>query len=154
VPRADRDSVFRPAAARRHLARLLAWTVRTLRPRRIEPRDPGERIALAHLEAEGWTALEANRRTAAGEFDLLCVDLLGRPILVEVKSAREIRPDALGAPGRRADAAKIRRLAAIAEEIGRETGRIPRIDLVTVRLAPPAGVIGHERGLGLAERAR
>jgi len=123
-----------------------------LRPRRVRPRDAGERAALRHLEREGWTAVAANLRVGAGEADLLMRDFLGRPVLVEVKSGGDPRDDALGDPGLRAGPAKIRRLAAIAEELGRDLGEVPRIDLVVVRLGPRPEVLRHDRGLGLPDR--
>ena len=123
-----------------------------LRPRRIAPRDPGERIALRHLEREGWTAIAANLEIASGEADLVFRDLLGRPILVEVKSGAAVGDGPLDDPGLRAGPAKIRRLAAIAEELARELGELPRIDLVVVRLGPRPEVLRHERGLRLPDR--
>ena len=126
--------------------------VAALRPRRIRPRDAGERIALEHLEREGWTAIAANRRVAAGEADLLFRDFFGRPVLVEVKSGAAAGDGPLDDPGLRAGPAKVRRLAAIAEELAGELGSLPRIDLVTVRLGPPGEVLRHERGLRLPDR--
>lgn len=118
-----------------------------LRPRRVRPRDPGERVAMRHLEREGWTAIAANRLVSAGEADLVFRDLIGRPVLVEVKSG------AADDPGIRANRAKIHRLAAIAEELAPELGALPRIDLVTVRLGPDPSVLRHDRGLSLPDRA-
>ena len=143
-----------------------------LLPRRIRPADAGERVALRHLEREGWTVIAANLRVASGEADLLFRDFLGRPVLVEVKSGHasrldsgpESRPDSkpessldpgmgpLDDPGTRAGPAKIRRLAAIAEELSVGLGAVPRIDLVTVRLGTRPEVIRHDRGLGLPDR--
>lgn len=137
------------------LRRLAAAAVRVamaFRPRRLSPRDPGERIALRHLEREGWTAIAANLQLASGEADLVFRDLRGRPILVEVKSGAAAGDGPLDDPGLRAGPAKIRRLAAIAEELARDLGDLPRIDLVVVRLRPRPGIIRHERGLRLPDR--
>lgn len=135
------------------LAVRAAWVLAALRPRRISPRDPGERIALRHLEREGWTAIGANLEFASGEADLVFRDLLGRPILVEVKSGAAAGDGPLDDPGLRAGPAKVRRLAAIAEEMARELGEPPRIDLVVVRLGPRPEVLRHERGLRLPDRS-
>jgi Holliday junction resolvase-like predicted endonuclease len=107
---------------------------------------------MRHLEREGWTAIAANRRVAAGEADLVFRDFLGRPVLVEVKSGAAAGNGPRDDPGLRAGPAKVRRLAAIAEELAGELGAVPRIDLVTVRLGPRAEVLRHERGLRLPDR--
>lgn len=126
--------------------------IASLQPRRVRPRDPGERLALRHLEREGWTAVAANLRVEAGEADLLMREFLGRPVLVEVKSGLAVRDDPLGDPGLRAGPAKVRRLAAIAEELAADLGEVPRIDLVVVRLGPRPEILRHERGLRLPDR--
>lgn len=145
--------IFRATASGLHrMAVRATWLMAALRPRRISPRDPGERIALRHLEREGWTAIAANLELASGEADLVFRDLLDRPILVEVKSGAAAGDGPLDDPGLRAGPAKIRRLAAIAEEMARELGELPRIDLVVVRLGPRAEVLRHDRGLRLPDR--
>jgi Holliday junction resolvase-like predicted endonuclease len=156
-PRGSLDGmgIGRPGEWRRLRRRWWAIAGRlvdALRPMRIRPKDPGERIALGHLEREGWTAIAANRRVAAGEADLLFRDFFGRPVLVEVKSGASRGEGAFDDPGLRAGPAKIRRLAAIAEELAGELGAVPRIDLVTVRLGSPGQVLRHDRGLRLPDR--
>lgn len=107
---------------------------RLLVPRRRPiSRDAGERIARRHLEALGWETLAVNLRIGADEADLLCLDDAGAPVLVEVKSAAP-------SPGGPEDMVGPRKQAAlrrIALRLARErhcAGRVPRIDIVAVRL--------------------
>jgi Holliday junction resolvase-like predicted endonuclease len=143
------------------LRRLEALTRLLAPPRARTSMDPGERIARRHLEGLGWETLAVNLRIGSDEADLLCLDESGAPVLVEVKSAGP-------SPGGPEDTVGPRKRAAlrrIALRLARETrcaGRVPRIDVVAVRLDAPRGSSGAvERHLidavgegPLRERAR
>jgi putative endonuclease len=117
------------------LARLLAP-----RPSPIST-DAGERIARRHLESLGWETLAVNLRIGSDEADLLCLDESGAPVLVEVKSAGPSPggPEETVGPRKRA---ALRRLALRLARDPRCAGRVPRIDVVGVRLEAAHGSVG------------
>lgn len=122
------------ASARRWLTTLGTG----LLPRRPWPKDRGERSAARHCVHLGWEILAANIRIGHDEGDLLCLDERGEPVLVEVKSSSGGPIDPVFHVDR-AKAACLRRLAlALSHDdaLGRAgwRGRVPRIDVVTVRL--------------------
>ena len=94
----------------------------------------GERIAAAHLEAQGLVVVERNFRTRYGEIDLVAHD--GDDVVfVEVKTRRS---GGFGAPAEAVTPRKQERLMLAALEYLHERGleeRAWRIDVVAILLA-------------------
>lgn len=93
----------------------------------------GERIAAAHLEAEGMTVEARNYRTRFGEIDLVARDG-EETVFVEVRTRRGA---AFGTPEESLTRRKRARLRLAAQEYLQERGegaRAWRIDLVAVSL--------------------
>jgi putative endonuclease len=107
----------------------------------------GERVAVAHLVAEGMVLLDRNWRCTAGEIDAILRDADGTVVFCEVKTRRSTR---YGAPVEAVVAAKARRLRRLAAHWLAASGVRPaqvRFDVVSV-LPQPAGAarIEHLRG--------
>jgi putative endonuclease len=107
----------------------------------------GERVAVAHLLAEGMVLLERNWRTATGEIDAILRDADGTVVFCEVKTRRSLK---FGAPVEAVVVAKARRLRRLAAEWLAASGLRPvevRFDVVSV-LPQPAGAarVEHLRG--------
>jgi len=95
-----------------------------------------EAATAAWLTSCGWQVIERRWRDAGGELDLVCLDVHGVLVGVEVKCRRSGRA---GAPIEAIDSARIRRLrATLAAYQGmRLVGRTAlRIDLVTAVPVP------------------
>ncbi len=105
------------------------------------------------LERAGWEVLEANVRIGHDEGDLVCLDERSEPVLVEVKSSLggPLAPELRVGPIKQAS---LRRLALSLPADPRFRavlgGRVPRIDVVAIRLAPAGRredrVLFHARG--------
>ncbi len=107
----------------------------------------GERVAVAHLVAEGMVLLDRNWRCTAGEIDAILRDTDGTVVFCEVKTRRSAR---FGSPLEAVVAAKARRLRRLAAHWLAATGARPdlvRFDVVSV-LPQPAGParVEHLRG--------
>ena len=109
----------------------------------------GERIACERIGAAGWTILERNARTRAGEIDLVARDGPAL-VFVEVKTMRSgvrrgpERPALAVGPRKQL---RIRRLArAWLAERGRSAGRYStiRFDVIGIRLDPADNVVEFE----------
>jgi putative endonuclease len=106
----------------------------------------GERVALAHLLADGMVLLDRNWRGTAGEIDLVVRD--GEAVVFcEVKTRRGNR---FGTPAEALVATKVRRLRRLAAQWLAEAAAHPtevRFDVVCV-LPQPAGAahVEHLRG--------
>jgi len=95
--------------------------------------DFGERVAKAHLEANGYRIIATRFRVREGEIDIVAQrgDLA---VFVEVKTRRG---DALGSAAEAVDARKAQRLALVAEAFGQQHPELPperRIDLIAIDL--------------------
>ena len=106
----------------------------------------GERVAVAHLVAEGMVLLDRNWRGRTGEIDVVLREGAA-VVFCEVKTRRSNR---FGAPAEAVVATKIRRLRRLAAQWLDETGVRPaevRFDVVSV-LPQPAGAarVEHVRG--------
>src|SRR5437899_8797438 len=96
--------------------------------------DLGERIAVQHLLAKGYSIRELNFRTREGEIDIIAEreDTLA---FVEVKTRRG---SAFGTAAEAIGSAKQRRLVALAEAYSQLHPRLPpeqRIDVIALDLA-------------------
>jgi len=106
----------------------------------------GERVAVAHLVAEGMVLLDRNWRGRTGEIDVVLREGAA-VVFCEVKTRRSNR---FGAPAEAVVATKVRRLRRLAAQWLDETGVRPaevRFDVVSV-LPQPAGAarVEHVRG--------
>jgi putative endonuclease len=95
--------------------------------------DFGERVAAAHLEANGYRVIATNFRVREGEVDIVAQrgDLA---VFVEVKARRG---DAMGSATEAVDARKAQRLLIAAEAFGQQHPELPperRIDLIAIDL--------------------
>jgi putative endonuclease len=93
----------------------------------------GERVAAAHLEANGYRIVATNVRTREAELDIVAVRD-GVVAFVEVKTRRG---DALGSAAEAIGPAKARRLLAASLAYAQERPELPpdrRIDLVAIDL--------------------
>ena len=101
----------------------------------------GERVAAAHLEAQGYRIVDRNYRRREGEIDIVATtgDCL---VFVEVRTRRgQERGSALESVG----PAKAARLAALAQAYCQERPDLPadrRIDVVAVELSPSGRLLG------------
>ena len=106
----------------------------------------GERVALAHLVAQGMVVLGRNWRGPSGEVDIILRDGADL-VFVEVKTRRG---DRFGTPAEAVVGTKVRRLRRLAAQWLAATGLRPRrirFDVVSV-LPQPAGAaqVEHLRG--------
>lgn len=107
----------------------------------------GERVALAHLEADGFEVLERNWRCAEGEIDLIAVDPKdGALVFVEVKTRSTID---YGVPAEAVSWRKARRIRVLAGRWLAEHDRFfstVRFDVVAVLRQPRgAAIVEHLR---------
>lgn len=120
--------------------------------RRDETGPRGERIAAKHLKSLRYRILARNLRNRFGEVDLLAEAPDGRTIvIVEVKSRRlTVADDATTRPEHHVNAAKQRKLVALATQIVRRhrlTDRPVRFDVIGVDM-PAVGkpIVRHHEG--------
>ena len=103
----------------------------------------GERVAAAHLEAEGYRIIERNFRCREGEVDIIAED--GRCLaFVEVRTRRG---DAMGGAADSLTPLKGARITAAAEAYCQERLGLPeerRIDVIAVDLSPEGRVLRLE----------
>jgi putative endonuclease len=95
--------------------------------------DFGERVAQAHLEANGYRILATRFRVREGEIDIVA-QRGGVVAFVEVKTRRG---GALGGATEAIDARKAQRLVTVAEAFGQQHPELPperRIDLIAIDL--------------------
>lgn len=104
----------------------------------------GERAAVAHLEARGYTVVERNVRRREGEIDIVARAPGGVLVFVEVRSRRA--PAGLAAAAESVGERKQQRLAALASAYlaDADLDAPARIDVITV------AVDGHDRVAALA----
>jgi putative endonuclease len=108
----------------------------------------GEKLAVRHLQAQGFTILEQRWRCSRGEIDVVAVDD-GCLVVVEVKTRRSVTA---GTPQEAVTPAKLARLRMLTawwlqqQEV---SWRDVRIDVVTV-LIPRSGAsrVEHLRAVG------
>ncbi len=96
--------------------------------------DSGERLAVAHLEAKGYSIVERNFRVREGEIDIIAArdDVL---VFVEVRIRRG---DSAGTAGESITPAKRKRLLALADAYNQQRDGLPeqrRIDVIAVDLS-------------------
>lgn len=121
----------------------MTWLLPFLRAIGLDPSvgARGERAAARHLKRQRYRILARNLRQKLGEIDLLAEAPDGRTIvIVEVKTTASDAPDAI-APEVHVNAAKQRKLAALASMLVRRQrwhDRPIRFDVVGVVL-PPRG---------------
>jgi putative endonuclease len=106
----------------------------------------GERVAVAHLVAQGMVLLDRNWRSRSGEIDIVLRDG-SAVVFCEVKTRRGAR---FGVPAEAVVARKVRRLRRLAAEWLAASGVRPtevRFDVVSV-LPQPSGAarVEHVRG--------
>ena len=95
--------------------------------------DFGERVAKAHLEANGYRILATRFRVREGEIDIVA-QRGGLVAFVEVKTRRT---GALGSAAEAIDGRKAQRLVTVAEAFGQQHPELPperRIDLIAIDL--------------------
>ena len=95
--------------------------------------DFGERVARAHLEANGYRILATNFRVREGEVDIVA-ERDGVVAFVEVKTRRG---DAMGSALEAIDGRKAQRLLLVAEAFAEQHPDLPpdrRIDLIAIDL--------------------
>lgn len=105
----------------------------------------GEALAVAVLEAQGFTIVERNFRCRAGEIDLVALD---GPTLVFVE-VRSRRGDRLGTPFDSVDPRKQARVTRVARHFLAARGvgdRDVRFDVVGVRFDAEPPAVEHLRG--------
>ena len=105
--------------------------------------DFGERVAAAHLEANGYRILDTNFRVREGELDIVA-ERDGVVAFVEVKTRRG---DAMGAAVEGVTARKAKRLLLAAEAFGQQHPELPagrRIDLIAIDLDAQGRVVSLE----------
>jgi putative endonuclease len=111
--------------------------------------DFGERVAAAHLEANGYRIVERNFRTREGEIDIIA-ERCSTLVFVEVRTRRG---EAMGTPSESITAAKAAHLlsAAAAYTQARDWGGDQRIDVIAVTLAADGRLLGVEQIEGALE---
>lgn len=105
--------------------------------------DFGERVAAAHLEANGYRILDTKFRVREGELDIVA-ERDGVVAFVEVKTRRG---DAMGAAVEGVTARKAQRLLLAAEAFGQQHPELPagrRIDLIAIDLDAHGRVVSLE----------
>lgn len=113
--------------------------------------DRGEDAACAYLERQGFTLVERNWRTKAGEVDIVALDG-DEIVLIEVKTRRSV---SAGTPEEAVTPAKQRRYRRLAEEylarVGDPETRI-RFDVVSILvIAPDRALLRHHRNAFVPE---
>jgi putative endonuclease len=108
----------------------------------------GERLAVRHLEGQGFTVLVRRWRCARGEIDIVAVDD-GCLVVCEVKTRRRVGTGEPAEAVTPAKLARLRRLTALWLDQQEVSWRDVRIDVVTV-LLPPSGraQVEHLRSVG------
>ncbi|MCH7811681.1 MAG: YraN family protein [Chloroflexi bacterium] len=102
--------------------------------------DFGERVARAHLEANGYRILATNFRVREGEVDIVA-QKDGVAVFVEVKTRRG---DAMGSAVEAVDRRKAQRLLLAAEAFAQQHEELPpdrRIDLIAIDLDAAGRVV-------------
>ena len=98
----------------------------------------GERLAARHLKRAGYRVLARNLRNRLGEADLLAEASDGTVVIVEIKAGQR---GAAHRPEQHVNAAKQRKLVALAASLARQHGltqRRLRFDVIAVEFAPDA----------------
>lgn len=108
----------------------------------------GEKLAVRHLELQGFTVLEQRWRCSRGEIDVVAVDD-GCLVVVEVKTRRSITAGLPEEAVTRAKLARLRLLTGLWLGQQEVSWRDVRIDVVSV-LLPRSGAsrIEHLRAVG------
>jgi putative endonuclease len=112
--------------------------------------DFGERVAAAHLEANGYRIRERNFRTREGEVDIIA-ERAGTLAFVEVRTRRG---GALGSPAESVTASKAAHILAAAQAYVQTTENCPadqRIDVIALSLANDGRVLSLEHIEGAVE---
>ncbi len=105
--------------------------------------DFGERVAAAHLEANGYRIRERNFRTREGEVDIIA-ERGGTLVFAEVRTRRGA---ALGSAAESVTATKAARILAAVQAYVQATDGCPadqRIDVIALSLAPDGRVLSLE----------
>lgn len=106
--------------------------------------DFGERVARAHLEANGYRVLATNFRTREGEVDIVA-ERDGVAVFVEVKTRRG---SAAGAAAEALDGRQAERLLLAADAYAEQHPELPedrRIDLIAIDLDARGRVVSVEQ---------
>lgn len=108
----------------------------------------GEKLAVRHLELQGFAVLERRWRCARGELDVVAVDD-GCLVVVEVKTRRSVTAGAPEDAVTPAKLARLRLLTGLWLDQQEVSWRDVRIDVVTV-LLPRSGPahVEHLRAVG------
>lgn len=108
----------------------------------------GEKLAVRHLELQGFAVLERRWRCRHGEIDIVAVDD-SCLVVVEVKTRRSLNAGSPEDAVTPAKLARLRLLTGLWLQQQEVSWREVRIDVVTV-LLPPAGAarVQHLRGVG------
>ncbi len=112
--------------------------------------DFGERVAAAHLKANGYRIRERNFRTREGEIDIIA-ERGGTLVFAEVRTRRG---EALGSAAESVTATKATRILAAAQAYVQATDGCPadqRIDVIALSLAPDGRVLSLEHIEGAIE---
>ncbi len=112
--------------------------------------DFGERVAVAHLEANGYRIRERNFRTREGEVDIIA-ERRGTLVFAEVRTRRG---EALGSAAESVTATKAARILAAAQAYVQATDGCPadqRIDVIALSLSPDGRVLSLEHIEGAVE---
>jgi putative endonuclease len=105
--------------------------------------DSGERLAVAHLEAKGYSIIERNFRVREGEIDIVATRD-GLLVFVEVKIRRG---SSSGTAAESITPIKQKRLLALADSYGQRRDGLPeqrRIDVIAVDLMPDGRLLRLE----------
>ena len=120
--------------------------------RRLDLGEFGERVAAAHLEANGYTIRERNFRVAEGEIDIIA-ERGGTLVFVEVRTRRG---GSRGTAAESVTARKAAHLVAAAQAYAQARADCPaeqRIDVIAVDLAADGRVLSLEQIEGAVEEA-
>ncbi|MEX0800310.1 MAG: YraN family protein [Dehalococcoidia bacterium] len=111
--------------------------------------DFGERVAAAHLEANGYRIVERNFRVREGEVDIIA-ERDSTLVFVEVRTRRG---EAMGSAAESVTATKAAHLLAVAAAYAqaRDWSSDQRIDVIAVSLAPDGRVLSVEQIEGAVE---
>ncbi|MCH8994644.1 MAG: YraN family protein [Chloroflexi bacterium] len=119
---------------------------------RRELGDFGERVAKAHLEANGYRILATNFRVREGEVDIVAE----RDSVVAFVEVKTRRGDAMGAAAQGIDRRKAQRLLLTAEAFGQQHPELPpdrRIDLIAIDLDDTGRVVSLQHIESAVEEA-
>ncbi len=114
--------------------------------------DFGERVAAAHLEANGYRLLDTNFRVREGEVDIVA-EREGVVAFVEVKTRRG---QAMGSAAEAVDGRKAQRLLLAAEAFAQQHPELPpgrRIDLIAIDLDSTGRVVSLQHIESAVEEA-